>query len=50
VQYGGDEADAWRVALGWPSDEEIAHAKAQGARAFQVEIREFCGDIALRDI
>lgn len=25
------EDDCWRVALGWPSDEEIAHAK--GPRA-----------------
>ncbi len=40
VQYGGDEAEAWRVALGWPSAEEIAHAKRHGARAFPVEIRE----------
>jgi len=40
VQEGGDEADAWMVALGWPSDAEIAYAKAHGARAFPVEIRE----------
>ena len=25
-----DEADCWRVALGWPSDEEIAARKAEG--------------------
>ena len=40
VAYGGTEADAWKVALGWPSEEEISHAKTQGSRAFQVEITE----------
>lgn len=40
VQQGGDEAEAWRVALGWPDDDEIAYAKAHGARAFPIEIRE----------
>ena len=40
VQFGGDEADAWKVALGWPDAKKIARAKARGARAFPVEIRE----------
>lgn len=40
VQYGGDEASAWRTALGWPTADEIADAQAKGARAFMVEIRE----------
>ena len=40
VQFGGDESEAWRIALGWPSQEEIAHAKDNGARAFPVEIKE----------
>lgn len=44
VQYGGDEAEAWKIALGWPSSEEIAHAKANGGRAFAVEIREVTSD------
>jgi hypothetical protein len=26
-----NEADAWRVALGWPDEEEIAEAKKRGA-------------------
>lgn len=38
VEYGGDEASAWKHALGWPDAEEIEHAKAQGARAFPVTI------------
>lgn len=25
-----DEADCWRVALGWPTAEEIRHAQAKG--------------------
>ena len=25
-----DEAHAWCIVLGWPSDEEIAHRKTQG--------------------
>jgi hypothetical protein len=40
VQYGGTEAEAWKIALGWPSPEEVEHAKASGGRAFQIEIRE----------
>lgn len=40
VQYGGDEAQAWQIALGWPPPEEIAEYKADGARAFPIEIRE----------
>jgi hypothetical protein len=40
VEQGGDEEGAWRIALGWPSDDEIAYAKAHGCRAFPVEIRE----------
>lgn len=40
VQYGGDEEGAWDGALGWPPAEEIEAAKAAGARAFPIEIRE----------
>jgi hypothetical protein len=40
VQYGGTEAEAWKIALGWPSAEQIEHARANGARAFPIEIRE----------
>lgn len=40
VQYGGDEAQAWRVALGWPTAGEVTHAQATGARAFPVRIME----------
>ena len=40
VQYAGDEESAWQFALGWPAEEGIAHAKANGARAFQVSIVE----------
>ena len=40
VEYGGNEASAWQNALGWPDAEGIAHAKAQGARAFPVSILE----------
>lgn len=39
VQSCGDEEGAWDIALGWPSAEEIAAAKAAGARAFPIEIR-----------
>lgn len=28
-----DEAQAWQVALGWPSDDEIEIAKKEGYRA-----------------
>lgn len=40
VQAGGDEATAWQVALGWPDDNEIESAKANGARAIRVVIKE----------
>ena len=40
VQFGGDEDEAWTVALGWPSEDEIEYAKAHGARAFPVRITE----------
>lgn len=30
VGLAENEADAWRVALGWPHEEEIADAKARG--------------------
>jgi hypothetical protein len=40
VEYGVSENDAWKFALGWPDAEEIAHAKANGSRAFQVSIVE----------
>lgn len=33
-----DEAHAWQVALGWPSEQEIAHAKRRGYRAYLAEI------------
>ena len=32
------EAMAWQVALGWPDDEEIAHAKSNGVKAMRVRI------------
>jgi hypothetical protein len=35
-----DEADAWKVALGWPDAAEIAHAKASGVRAVRVIVSE----------
>ena len=37
---GETEAEAWRVALGWPSPEEIEDAKRRGARAFRIAIHE----------
>ena len=40
VQFGGDEDEAWTVALGWPSEDEIEYAKVNGARAFPVRIME----------
>lgn len=40
VQCCGTEAEAWKFALGWPAPEDIAHAKATGSRAFEIEIRE----------
>lgn len=33
-----DEAHAWTVALGWPSDEEIEDAKRKGYRAMLLTI------------
>lgn len=33
-----DEATAWQIALGWPSEEEIAWHKARGARAFRCKV------------
>lgn len=33
-----DEAHAWTIALGWPSDEEIADAKARGYKALQLQV------------
>ena len=44
VQFGGNESDAWEVALGWPHASEIAEAKAGGARAFPVRIVEDIND------
>jgi hypothetical protein len=41
VEDCADEATVWRHALGWPDEEEIAHAKARGARAFRVRIEEY---------
>jgi hypothetical protein len=35
-----DAEAAWRVALGWPSAEEIADAQRRGARLIRVRIRE----------
>ena len=40
VEFCGTEADAWRHALGWPSEQEIEAAKKRGARAFEVWILE----------
>lgn len=39
-----DAADAWRVALGWPTVGEVERAKGRGARVVRVEIRETVGD------
>lgn len=33
-----DEAHAWQVGLGWPSEEEIADAKKRGFRVIQVTV------------
>ena len=33
-----DEKHAWHIALGWPSDLEIKHAKQNGARAVRAII------------
>lgn len=35
------EADAWRIALGWPGPDEIEHAKRQGAFAVKSCLRYF---------
>lgn len=35
-----DEAHAWQVALGWPSEEEISDAKRRGYKAYLAEIRK----------
>lgn len=35
-----DEAHAWQVALGWPSQDEIDHAKKRGYKAYLAEIRK----------
>lgn len=34
------ERDAWNIALGWPTAEEIEEAKAAGDRAFRAKIVE----------
>lgn len=33
-----DEADTWKIALGWPDDEEIEEAKRRGCRVELVGI------------
>ncbi len=33
-----NESEAWQIALGWPSKEEIEDAKARGIRAMPVGI------------
>ncbi|WP_295445464.1 hypothetical protein [uncultured Thiodictyon sp.] len=33
-----DEADAWKVGLGWPGGEEIADAKGRGARVVRATV------------
>lgn len=33
-------ADAWRIGLGWPDDQEIEAAKARGCRVVRVTIEE----------
>jgi hypothetical protein len=38
VQANGTEAEAWEIALGWPSPAEIEHHKRNGARALRVQI------------
>lgn len=41
VEYLGlhtDEADCWRVALGWPRDEDIEAAKMAGRRVYPATV------------
>jgi hypothetical protein len=33
-----DEADVWKIFLGWPSDEEIATAKVAGHRVVRLRV------------
>ena len=35
------EADAWRIALGWPGSEEIEDAKQRGAFAVKARLRYY---------
>lgn len=35
------EADAWRIALGWPGSEEIDNAKQRGAFAVKARLRYY---------
>lgn len=38
IDTSSDEANAWRVYLGWPDEEEIEAAKAKGLRFRQVTV------------
>ena len=40
------EADAWRIALGWPGPDEIEHAKRQGTFAVKSRLRYFQPNVA----
>jgi hypothetical protein len=46
VEIGGeiDEDCIWKVALGWPSQEEITWNKRHGARAFRCRVTEIDAD------
>jgi hypothetical protein len=35
------EADAWRIALGWPGPEEIEEARQRGAFAVKARLRYY---------
>jgi hypothetical protein len=39
-----DEAEAWRVALGWPTGGEVMEAKARGCRVVRVMVEEVSDD------
>jgi hypothetical protein len=40
-----DEDDAWRIALGWPHQSEIEHAKAAGDRVVRVRVEVVGGEV-----
>lgn len=49
VEIGDDvtEESIWRIALGWPTREEVADEKRRGGRAFHCQIVE-CEDLGDR--